>query len=246
MKHILSAIFLLLGISLVAQTSGEIIYEEVVVDIHKRLTGDRAQFKELVPQYRTVTRKLIFNEERAVYKPTEKTEEQKEVDHESGGRRMRMRQMSPNDVLWQNYQEGKRVEERNFMDKKFLISGKVHTYPWKLTGETKQVGKYLCKQATFQDSASNLMVWFTTMIPVPLGPSRYGQLPGLILHVDINEGERTITAQEILLKEIDAGRIMEPTKGKKVKQEEFRKLRLKKMEEMKKQHGGRGFRMKGH
>ncbi len=242
MKSILSILFIASALLVMAQTSGEIIYEETV-DIHRRLTGERAQFKEFVPQFRKSKTILLFTEQQALYKRAE-VEEDAEVDHQRGGRRMRMRMMSPDDVVWLDHQEGKRVEQRNFMDKKFLIKGEPETFAWKLTGESKQVGKYLCQQATYADSTNHVVAWFTPMVPVPLGPSRYGQLPGLILHVDINEGERTLTAQEINLGEIDATLISEPTKGKEVTQAEFREIMHEKMKEMREHGGGRGLRIR--
>ncbi|NND35090.1 MAG: GLPGLI family protein [Saprospiraceae bacterium] len=223
-------------ISLFSQTSGEIFYEETV-DVHRRMTGDRAQFKEMVPQFRTDEMILIFDDHQAVYKALEKPEE--DIDLEAGrGRRMRMRFMGDaGGILWQDYQEGNRGEERDFMDKKFLIKGEPETRAWKLTGESMQVGQYQCQKATFEDSTNQIIAWFTPMVPVPLGPGSFGQLPGLVLHVDINDGERTITAQEINLKEVDSSLITEPQKGKEVTQEEFRAIVREKMKEMRMMRG---------
>ena len=211
------------------------------------MTGDRAQFKEMVPQFRTDKMVLIFDDHQAIYKAQEKSDE--EVDYEAGrGRRMRMRFMgAAGGILWQDYQEGKRVEERTFMDKKFLIRGEPETRAWKLTGESMQVGQYQCQKATFADSTNQIVAWFTPTVPVPLGPGSFGQLPGLVLHVDINDGERTITAQEISLKEVDSSLISEPQKGKEVTQEEFRTIVRKKMKEMRAERGeGRRSRGQGN
>ena len=109
-----------------------------------------------------------------------------------------------------------------------------------MTGDQKMVGDYLCQKATFSDSTENIVVWFTPMIPVSTGPSDYFGLPGLILHVDINEGERLITAQGIDLKSLEEGDIIRPTEGKNISSEDFAELRDKKMEEMQQERGGRG------
>ncbi|MCB0686040.1 MAG: GLPGLI family protein [Saprospiraceae bacterium] len=238
---LLSLFLLTLVLNMVAQNSGEIIYEETM-DLHRRMTGDREQFKEFVPQFRTNKMILLFNDHEALYKASE--EQNDEVDAGNGERRMRMRFMgAAGGILWQDYMENQRIEERDFMDKKFLITGEPQSFAWKLTGESMEVGKYVCQKATFEDSTRQIVAWFTPMIPVPLGPGEFGQLPGLILHIDINDGERTITAQEINLKEIDQSLIIKPTKGKEVTQEEFRTIVRDKMKEMREQNGGRGFHM---
>ena len=239
MKILFAFVVVLITSVLNAQVTGEIIYKETL-DVHRRLTGDRAQFKDMVPQFRTDDMILLFDDHQAVYRAPEKKEEDIEVD-QAGGSRMRMRFMgAAGGILWQDYIEGQSVEERDFMDKKFLIKGDLQPHSWKLTSELMQVGQYQCQKATFEDSINQVIVWFTPMIPAPLGPGEWGQLPGLVLHVDINDGERTITAQEINLKPVDSTLIQEPKKGKEVTREEFREIVQSKMEEMRVQNGGRG------
>ena len=238
-------LFAFLGTSLaMAQQSGKIIYEDKM-DIHRRMTGDRAQFKEMVPQFRTEKMILTFNETEAMYiaSPEEKDASGDVVAGQGGrGRFMRMRMMGGggNNIVWLNHAEGQRVEQREFMDKKFLIKGPPEEFAWKMTGESMQVGQYQCFKATYEDSTENVVAWFTPQIAVPIGPAKYGRLPGLILHVDINEGERTYTATEINLGEIDAKELKEPTKGKDVTAEEFQEIVHEKMKEMRAQSGGGG------
>lgn len=241
MKQAIFFIALFLSsLNIEGQTTGEIVYEQTI-DVHARMTGQRAQFKEMVPQYRTDQMVLRFDDHQALYTKLE-GEEKPVVDPNDRGGRFRMRMMgAANGILWQDYSADERVEQRDFMDKKFLIKGEPHRYAWKMTGESKQVGQYLCQKATYSDSTIQLEAWFTPMIPVPLGPGEFGQLPGLVLHVDIDQGQQTITATEINLKEIDSSTISEPTKGKEVTQEEFRSIVREKMKDMRAQNGGRGF-----
>lgn len=244
MKYLLIAFTIFSAIMLNAQNSGEIIYEETM-DLHRRMVGEREQFREFVPQFRSNKMILLFDDHQAIYKASEVQSEEIDAEHEGG--RMRMRFMgAASGMVWQDYVNDQRVEERDFMDKKFLIRGEPESHAWKLTGESMQVGQYLCQKATFQDSNRQVVAWFTPMIPVPLGPGEFGKLPGLVLHVDINDGERTITAQEINLKEIDSALIVEPKKGKEVSQEEFHEIVREKMEEMREQNGGRRFQMIRH
>lgn len=97
---------------------------------------------------------------------------------------------------------------------------------------------YLCMKAEFSDTADTYIAWFTPQIPIANGPGEYGGLPGMILMLDKNNGERTITATEIIEEEVDEELLVEPTKGKEVTSEEFREIMHEKMKEMGGQGGG--------
>jgi len=132
------------------------------------------------------------------------------------------------------------VATRDLMGKKFLVTGKPEKYKWKMTGKNKQVGSYLCQEATWQDSTTQIVAWFTPMIPVQAGPGDYTGLPGVILHMNINDGEREITATDVQLGEVGSSILVAPTEGKEVSQEEWSKIRKEKMKEMEEEYGGKG------
>ena len=242
--RIIWMILFLMPTLLMAQQSGKITYE-TTIDVHRRMMGHRAQFKDMVPQFRKTQSELYFHKGQSLYKHLPPSEDEL-AERATQGRRMRFAFRNAENTVWIDYENHARIESREFMDKKFLIKGEPEKYPWKLTGETKQVGEYLCQKATFQDTSDQVVAWFTINVPVPLGPGRYGQLPGLILHIDINDGERTMTAQEIKLDgDLDFSIIKEPKKGKEVTQEEFREIVAEKMKEMGAE-GGRGVFMRTH
>ena len=58
--------------------------------------------------------------------------------------------------------------------------------------------------------------------------------------MDFDEGSRQITATDISLKELEAELITRPTKGEKISDEEFKKLREEKIKEREEEFGGRG------
>ncbi len=86
----------------------------------------------------------------------------------------------------------------------------------------------------------NVVAWFTSQIPVSAGPSKFAQLPGLVVQVEIDGGNTTIIAENISLKNLEKGTIKAPKKGKKVTRAEFKKIQKEKFEEMRKSRGGHG------
>ena len=88
-----------------------------------------------------------------------------------------------------------------------------------------------------QDTA-NIVAWFTNDIPVSAGPGEYqGQLPGLILEMDVNNSRQTYIASSISEK-VDLASIKEPTGKKHYTPDEFKKERDKMMKEMQENNQG--------
>ena len=230
--------------SIQAQTSGSIIYESTVqIDRNMKRWGRELpdDIKNMIPKERSSYKELIFSSEASTYK-NKKIEQTEEVDMAQGEQRLRMRFMRSreNDMTYKNLSEKTSVEQRDLMGKTFLIEDSVANIPWKITGEKKMLNEYLCMEAsTMEDDTVQVIAWFTPQIPVSTGPGKYGGLPGMILEMDIDEGQRIYQVTEINLREIDESLLEKPTKGKKVTREEFNEIRKEKMEEMREQHGGR-------
>jgi GLPGLI family protein len=87
--------------------------------------------------------------------------------------------------------------------------------------------------------------WIAMDIPVPAGPAQFqGQLPVLILELEMNNGRTVYRAAEISPK-VNASAIKEP-KGKRITAAEFTRLRDKEFEEMQRNMpagGGRRIQM---
>ncbi len=224
-------------------TSGEIIYEEKV-NIHKSLPPEMEAMKDRIPEFRENKKILYFNPSEALYVNKPKTEEEIKAQQEfrGEGRRGRGRRFRGNDnnKFYTNFSDKESIDSRNFFGKDFLITGERTPLKWKITGEQKQVGSYLCQKATYQDSTQNIEAWFTPMIPVSSGPDDYFGLPGLILHMDFDDGIRQITAIDIKSMELPTDAIVKPTKGKKVTKEEFDKIREEKIKEREEEFGRSG------
>lgn len=239
MKHIVILMFLSVwAIAASGQTEGKIVYEEKM-DMHRRIPAERAEMKEFIPQFRTTKFDLFYTQEASKYKASPANADE-EVVHNQGGAQMRMRMQAPQREIYKNLSEDKMVDEREFMTKMFLIKGVAAPQKWKITDGQMQVLNYNCLKATYQDSATTYVAWFTPQLQVSNGPDEFGGLPGMILKMDINDGERTITAMEIVEEPVDKELLQEPTKGKEVTREEFRAIVAEKMKEMEAMHGGGG------
>ncbi len=233
----LSFVFLLTHLS-TAQVTGKIIFEEKV-DMHRNLSPEKEEMKDMIPQYSTSKWELIFSDEESVYRPFK----EKEITSSSSnpGGMYTMRFGRENRILYKNLAEDMIVDSRDFMQKQFLIKGFITPRKWKIGTKQKQISGQNCMEAFFRvDSVTTLNAWFTPQIPVSNGPSDYQGLPGLILQIDINNGERTLTATEIKLGDIDNNELIAPAKGKEITSEEFEKIRKEKMKEVQQGSPGPG------
>lgn len=239
MKKLLFLILILTSAVASAQKNEGIVLYEVKMNMHRRLPADRQEMKTMIPEFRTTKMQLIFNQNESLFKNVEEDDDE-EINANGGA--MRMRFMMPQNELYFNFAENKKVEMREFMTKKFLLEGEIKPNAWKISDEeTKEIKGYLCKKATFtnEERKMNVVAWFTEQIPVSAGPDNYNSLMGLVLQVDINDGEIVTTASNIEFKKLKKGDIKIPTEGKKITQEEFRKM----VEEQMKQMGGNGMRI---
>lgn len=58
---------------------------------------------------------------------------------------------------------------------------------WKLTNEKKIINGYDCKKASVTYYGRQWIAWYTTKIPVNVGPYKFNGLPGLILEIQDSE-----------------------------------------------------------
>ncbi|MEZ4904127.1 MAG: GLPGLI family protein [Spirosomataceae bacterium] len=221
-------------------TEGKIIFEQKI-NMHKRITDDA--MKAMVPEFRTVEMQLNFRAGESLYLPVPKEEDDSEINSNDGnGAQIRMVIKTPKNEVYRNYYTQEKIELRELAGQTFLVIDTLKRTPWKLTGESKKVNGYDCMQATMTNPTNKQQtsVWFTEAIPAPHGPSLFGGLPGLVLEVNINEGETIFTAKKIEFKQLNKEDFRKPSGGKKVTEAEFTKQREAWMKEMGIQNGGSG------
>lgn len=60
---------------------------------------------------------------------------------------------------------------------------------WKLVDETKVINSILCKKAEVSYKGREWIAWYSTEIPLPYGPYKFSNLPGLIVKITDKTGD---------------------------------------------------------
>lgn len=169
-----------------------------------------------------------------------------------GGMVVQMR-MSANEVAYVNYTSGTRVKQWEMFDKNFVVIDRIQKVQWKLSEETKPVLNFTARKATgfsivnrpritmengevkreLATDTLPVVAWYTTEVPVPIGPNYQNQSPGLILELNVNNGQTVTKAIEFSPK-VALNKIKEPKDGKRMTAAEISKERDKMMEGMRK------------
>jgi GLPGLI family protein len=246
------------------QTQGMVTYERTS-QMNIQFAGHNEEMERMIPRTRTDKFELVFGNNKSLWKQAEIESDDDGTFNSGGGMQIRMIAAGANDVLFCNFEAARSIEQRELFDKKFIVDDSIRKLQWKLTDETKTILDHPCRKAIATrygtrmmmnmdngkmerkevNDTTNIIAWFTTDIPVSAGPAEYqGQLPGLILEMNINDGRQIFIAKTISDK-ADLAVIKEPTGKKRYTQEEFRKERDKMMEEMQRnnQGGNRVIRM---
>jgi GLPGLI family protein len=239
------------------QKEGKVTYERTI-QMEVRFAGMNEEMQRMIPRSRTDKFELDFSNNHSLWRQLAEPEPDEVIGGEGGGFQIRMASFGADDVVYTNFETAKRVEQREMFDKKFLIDDSVRGLKWKMTGETKTILNHNCMKATatqisqrmrtvMEDGkmerkevadTATIVAWFATDIPVPAGPGEFqGQLPGLILEMNVSEGRVIYKATNISPK-ADVAAIKEPQGKKRYTQDEFRKERDKMMEEMQRNNGG--------
>lgn len=223
--------FLPLLATVQAQNEGEVLYNEII-KMNIELPEEHEHLRAMLPKSQTLTKQLLFTADKLMYKDVEQKEDDDDMMAEQGNVQVKMMVLGSENQLFKDLKTGTVVERRDFMGKRFLIKdAEQNSLDWKLTGEQREILGYPCQKAVFADSTDRIEAWFTTAIPLAIGPDKFGKLPGLILEINKNDGQRTIRATKVELKDIDDTQIKAPKKGKVVTSEEFIKIIEEKSQE---------------
>lgn len=256
--------YLLAGIGMIAMLSGlaqakegKVIYDRIS-KMQFSFAGMPGGMEQQMPTTRTDKYELTYGNNQSLWKQAEKENEDDGSFQTEGGAHIQMVVAGSNDVLFTNLETGKKVESREVMDKNFIVDDTISKLKWKMAGETKTILGHNCMKATATrtskrtmmnmdngvmerkeiNDTSTIIAWFATDIPVSAGPGEFqGQLPGLILEMDIKDGTQLFKAVSITEK-ADLASIKEPSGKKRYTAAEFKEEREKMLKEMEQNNGG--------
>lgn len=234
---------------------GRVIFERTFQLPTRIFGGANPDVVAQLPKSRTDQYELLFSSNQSLwqYIPDANAEGDPNTISAGGGT-MVFRFAGANDISYYNFEKGLSVSQREIADKNYVVTDSIRKLNWKLSDESKTILNYKSFKATAQRIGTRprmtmengemkreivadtltVIAWFTTDIPVAAGPGLYqGQLPGLILELEENNGQTFFKAVEVSSK-VNSSKIKEPKDGKKITQAEFEMERDKVMEEMRK------------
>jgi len=157
------------------------------------------------------------------------------------------------DIKYNNVKEERYVNQSDLMGKTFLVSDSLKKRDWKLVKEIKNIGKYTCFKATYEEEVEEWSMttegeethekkmktttaWYTLDIPVPHGPDNYWGLPGLVM--EVNDGKFSLMCTKVALNPSEVVSIEAPVNGKAVSGEEYSRISEEKNKEMMERYSG--------
>ncbi len=254
-------LLLIAGMIVAQQKEGRVVYEQV-------MRGGKATVmingeSHTIDRPEVVNKmELLFGNDQSLRQPIDEERPETEMGGPRAGMTVRFSAAGgngPDAIIYHNFNEERKLTKSESMGKKYLVSDSIRKQNWKLTGETKTILGYACQKAISQSIVKvmrptmadgemktveksdtvNVEVWFTPAIPVPAGPDYQGQLPGLILETSVMREMGPIVTKAIdISPKVNLAAIKEPTGGKKMSAEQYKKEFEASMQEMMKRNGG--------
>ncbi len=229
-RKLLLFAFLSICTFLHAQTSGEVIY-----DMERQLNFEGRQIPPDIlkdmPKSHNAQFRLLFSPEVYVFKNIPKENKPKDVNMRKGVR-WRRGGRDRNYTRYQAVGSTTIQELKGIYEKEFIVEGELEEMKWKLLPDQQKVGDYTVFKAELIDTSQQVVAWFAPEIPIQAGPRNFGQLPGLILYLDIDQGEVVYTATNIQFRELTPDELAAPSGAKTISQEKFDELMQERREEM--------------
>ncbi|MEQ8927036.1 MAG: GLPGLI family protein [Fulvivirga sp.] len=242
MKKILYLLALIPLFTSAQNFKGKITYEENrKLDIKLDGGGIDDEILKHLPKNQTAQFELLFNPEESLYRLDQSKKEDEPsaiINSHEAQIEFKIDNTNADNATYHDIKKEKVVEKRDFLGRTFLIKDQIEKQAWKITTDTKDILGYTCQKATYTQDSTEITAWYTTQIPLPIGPSKYTGLPGAVLEVSIDNGEVTYTANSLDLSSDYSDEIIAPKKGKEVSREEFNTIRDEKLKEMEEEFGG--------
>lgn len=183
---------------------------------------------------------LFFNQFESVFK-------KKPAMEKPGHQSMIRVNILDDKLLYKNIKTKSFSDKRPLFSETYIVEDSLPDYHWKITGESKQIGKYTVIKATGietytkgkdkKETTREITAWFTPEIPVGNGPQKYWGLPGLIM--ELKSGQDLYLCDGITLNPKDKMEIKAPEGGKKMNEKEYKSEMEKSRKKMEKMYKNR-------
>jgi GLPGLI family protein len=211
-------------------TSGKITYVEKI-RLEIKLEGEAAQMAANFPKENISEKELLFTSEATLFQEGKDITNEMNVENHDGV--IIKIASSGEDKIYADLKNNKIIEQRDFMNRMFLIEKPIPESAWKITGNQKVILGYSCMEASKSDSAGQkTVVWFSPSIPVKGGPASFVNLPGMVLEANENNNSRIYLAKSVEQLTPEELKIQKPKDGKKLTELEFEAVVAEKMKEM--------------
>lgn len=158
--------------------------------------------------------KLVFSEKGSLY-----THEDQQWQSDDG----RWSGEKDEYYISRNFEKETQMDIIKTLGKTYIVDDSLRKPVWKVMNQIKDVNGYVCMKAETTEPirGQKIVVWFAQDIPVPAGPEQFFGLPGLIMELDVNDGDVVIEAVKVEFKPVDKDLAMPKIKGKKIKGKEY-------------------------
>lgn len=222
---IITCLSLITSISVYAQPmEGKVVYERTSywTKIYSRLTYLSKEEKDRIALayskqdgYKTKM-ELLFSPSKSLYTYPEETENSGEYSWSNSEH-----------VIFRDFDNARKTDIIELIGKTYIIEDSLIAPKWKILNEIKEIQGQMCMKAQSQNTVKGqtITAWFADNLPVSAGPDEYFGLPGLILELDINDGDVIITATNVEFKPVNEKIILpRKMKGRKINTEQYNSL----------------------
>ncbi|RCR68014.1 GLPGLI family protein [Larkinella punicea] len=227
MKKLLILLLVMIGAPSMAQKmEGVVTYDRTqdYVKIMSRMTflslDQKERMKATNKNYssRPTQMVLYFNEDQSLY-----TNESEYWRSENGQWSYR----NSDYIIRRDFKQETKSDVIEMLGRTYLIDDSLKTPQWKILNQLKDIAGHICMKAETEDpiKQQKVVAWFAQDIPVSAGPEQYFGLPGLILELDLNDGDAVVTASKIEMRDVSKElTATKKIKGKKIKTADYDKL----------------------
>lgn len=130
-------------------------------------------------------------------------------------------------IVSKNFDTEQSLEVHEMIGKTYILDDTLRAPKWRIMNQLKDINGYICMKAVTKDTVrkQDITAWFTDTLPSMAGPERYFGLPGVILELEINDGDVIMTAEKIEFKNVEEELKMKKLpKGKKIDEKTYNSL----------------------